>query len=62
MLRRKRRSICLKVHSEKLAIAFGFLSTEPRSEIRIIKNLRVCLECHNATQVHIQGDTETDSG
>ncbi|KAF8772464.1 hypothetical protein HU200_005734 [Digitaria exilis] len=40
----------VKVHSEKLAIAFGLLSTEPGTEIRIIKNLRVCLDCHNATQ------------
>ncbi|XP_020089937.1 pentatricopeptide repeat-containing protein At4g30700-like [Ananas comosus] len=38
----------VKVHSEKLAIAFGLMSTEPGSEIRIIKNLRVCLDCHNA--------------
>uniref|UniRef100_J3MBX1 DYW domain-containing protein n=2 Tax=Oryza brachyantha TaxID=4533 RepID=J3MBX1_ORYBR len=40
----------VKVHSEKLAIAFGLLSTEPGTEIRIIKNLRVCLDCHNATK------------
>ncbi|KAK3128575.1 hypothetical protein QOZ80_6BG0463620 [Eleusine coracana subsp. coracana] len=40
----------VKVHSEKLAIAFGLLSTEPGTEIRIIKNLRVCLDCHDATK------------
>uniref|UniRef100_A0A1D1XWU5 Pentatricopeptide repeat-containing protein At4g30700 n=1 Tax=Anthurium amnicola TaxID=1678845 RepID=A0A1D1XWU5_9ARAE len=40
----------LKVHSEKLAICFGLISTEPGIEIRIIKNLRVCLDCHNATK------------
>ncbi|XP_020261814.1 pentatricopeptide repeat-containing protein At4g30700 [Asparagus officinalis] len=40
----------VRVHSEKLAIAFGLISTEPGSEIRIIKNLRVCLDCHNATK------------
>ncbi|MQL81675.1 hypothetical protein Taro_014144 [Colocasia esculenta] len=40
----------LKVHSEKLAICFGLISTEPGTEIRIIKNLRVCLDCHNATK------------
>ncbi|KAL5200048.1 hypothetical protein ABZP36_021251 [Zizania latifolia] len=40
----------VKMHSEKLAIAFGLLSTEPGTEIRIIKNLRVCLDCHNATK------------
>ncbi|XP_077222496.1 pentatricopeptide repeat (PPR) superfamily protein [Tasmannia lanceolata] len=40
----------VKVHSEKLAIAFGLISSEPGIEIRIIKNLRVCLDCHNATK------------
>lgn len=44
------KELMVKVHSEKLAIAFGLISTEPRTEIRIIKNLRVCLDCHNATK------------
>lgn len=34
------------VHSEKLAIAFGLLNTEPGTEILVIKNLRVCGDCH----------------
>ncbi|KAL8149880.1 pentatricopeptide repeat-containing protein CRR2, chloroplastic-like [Apium graveolens] len=33
-------------HSEKLAIAFGLLSTAEGSPIRITKNLRVCGDCH----------------
>ncbi|XP_057873711.1 pentatricopeptide repeat-containing protein At3g24000, mitochondrial [Cryptomeria japonica] len=37
-------------HSEKLAIAFGLLNTPPRTTIRIVKNLRVCVECHTATK------------
>ncbi|XP_054796947.1 pentatricopeptide repeat-containing protein At4g33990-like [Prosopis cineraria] len=37
-------------HSERLAIAFGIISTPPRSIIRIFKNLRVCGDCHNATK------------
>ncbi|XP_078444023.1 pentatricopeptide repeat-containing protein At4g30700-like [Wolffia australiana] len=40
----------LRVHSEKLAICFGLISTEPGAEIRIIKNLRVCVDCHSATK------------
>ncbi|TKY55660.1 Pentatricopeptide repeat-containing protein ELI1 [Spatholobus suberectus] len=36
----------LEVHSEKLALAFGLISTSPGSEIKIVKNLRVCLDCH----------------
>ncbi|OVA17444.1 Pentatricopeptide repeat [Macleaya cordata] len=33
-------------HSEKLAVAFGLLSTDHRTPIRIVKNLRVCDDCH----------------
>ncbi|OAY47120.1 hypothetical protein MANES_06G053800v8 [Manihot esculenta] len=41
----------LSHHSEKLAIAFGLISTKPRTTIRIIKNLRVCGNCHSATKL-----------
>ncbi|CAN4121355.1 unnamed protein product [Withania somnifera] len=33
-------------HSEKLALAFGLLSTKTSDVIRIIKNLRICGDCH----------------
>lgn len=36
----------LSYHSEKLAIAFGILSTPPGATIRIAKNLRTCVDCH----------------
>jgi pentatricopeptide repeat protein len=35
-------------HSEKLAISFGLINTSPGTPIRIIKNLRVCGDCHSA--------------
>eukprot|EP01018_Ginkgo_biloba_P018613 Gb_39440 [translate_table: standard] len=38
-------------HSEKLAIAFGLISTGPGTPIRIMKNLRVCGDCHSATKL-----------
>ncbi|XP_072952443.1 pentatricopeptide repeat-containing protein ELI1, chloroplastic [Typha angustifolia] len=38
----------LGVHSEKLAIAFGLISTQPGTTIKIVKNLRVCSDCHQA--------------
>ncbi|KAJ0980244.1 hypothetical protein J5N97_008499 [Dioscorea zingiberensis] len=41
----------LGVHSEKLAIAFGLISTEPGTTIKIIKNLRVCVDCHEVTKL-----------
>lgn len=34
-------------HSEKLALAFGLISTPSGSVIRIVKNLRVCGDCHS---------------
>ncbi|XP_057837432.2 pentatricopeptide repeat-containing protein At1g11290, chloroplastic-like [Cryptomeria japonica] len=37
-------------HSEKLAIAFGLLNTPPGTTIRVVKNLRVCADCHTATK------------
>ncbi|KAA8521693.1 hypothetical protein F0562_012317 [Nyssa sinensis] len=40
----------LTSHSERLAIAYGIISTPPKSPIRIFKNLRVCGDCHNATK------------
>ncbi|XP_044508059.1 pentatricopeptide repeat-containing protein At4g33990-like [Mangifera indica] len=40
----------LTSHSERLAIAFGIISTPPKTSIRIFKNLRVCGDCHNASK------------
>ncbi|EOY11964.1 Pentatricopeptide repeat - like 10 [Theobroma cacao] len=33
-------------HSEKLALCFGLINTRPGVVIRIMKNLRVCEDCH----------------
>ncbi|CAI0406249.1 unnamed protein product [Linum tenue] len=41
----------LGVHSEKLAMAFGLISTEPGATIRIVKNLRVCSDCHDVMKL-----------
>ncbi|KAG9447507.1 hypothetical protein H6P81_013635 [Aristolochia fimbriata] len=38
----------LRHHSEKLAVAFGILNIPTGRPIRVIKNLRVCEDCHNA--------------
>lgn len=37
----------LGYHSEKLALAFGLVSTGPGTTVRIVKNLRVCVDCHS---------------
>ncbi|KAF6171598.1 hypothetical protein GIB67_018122 [Kingdonia uniflora] len=41
----------LFTHGEKLAIAFGLISTSHGTTIRIVKNLRVCTDCHEATKI-----------
>ncbi|KAG4115287.1 hypothetical protein ERO13_D12G094000v2 [Gossypium hirsutum] len=38
----------LRHHSEKLAIAFALISTPENTTLRIMKNLRVCNDCHSA--------------
>lgn len=41
----------LHVHSEKIALAFGLISTPDGAAIRIVKNLRVCLDCHSSMKL-----------
>ncbi|KAF4371037.1 putative pentatricopeptide repeat-containing protein At5g40405 [Cannabis sativa] len=38
-------------HSEKVAIAFGLISLREGVPIRIVKNLRVCWDCHEVTKI-----------
>ncbi|KAK9152368.1 hypothetical protein Syun_010677 [Stephania yunnanensis] len=38
-------------HSEKLAVVFGLMKTPPQTPIRIMKNLRVCEDCHAALKL-----------
>ncbi|KAL5988538.1 hypothetical protein ACLOJK_036303 [Asimina triloba] len=45
----KRYMLCS--HSERLAIAFGIISTPSGTTIRVTKNLRVCNDCHAATKL-----------
>ncbi|GAB4831558.1 hypothetical protein Ancab_005569 [Ancistrocladus abbreviatus] len=41
----------LSRHSERLAIAFGLISTAEGSPIIVMKNLRVCGDCHSAIKL-----------
>lgn len=41
----------LWLHSEKLAIAFAILKTSAGTPIRIVKNLRICRDCHVAIKM-----------
>ncbi|XP_057964479.1 pentatricopeptide repeat-containing protein At5g39680 [Malania oleifera] len=40
----------LVYHSEKLAIAYGIMKTPSAAPIRVIKNLRMCDDCHSAAK------------
>ncbi|KAL5742424.1 hypothetical protein ACOSP7_029156 [Xanthoceras sorbifolium] len=41
----------LGCHSEKLALSFGLINTDPNDVIRIAKNLRLCGDCHEAIKL-----------
>ncbi|MCL7021970.1 hypothetical protein MKW94_027746 [Papaver nudicaule] len=41
----------LRAHSQKLAIAYALLYTSQESTIRIVKNLRMCSDCHTYTKL-----------
>lgn len=41
----------LGFHSERLAIAYGLLRLSKDSPIRIVKNLRVCTDCHSVIKL-----------
>ncbi|XP_027347753.1 pentatricopeptide repeat-containing protein At5g44230 [Abrus precatorius] len=42
----KEKRLVLMAHSEKLALAFGLLNTDAGSTIKIMKNVRICEDCH----------------
>ena len=41
----------LAQHSERLAIAYGLIATAPGTPLQIVKNLRVCGDCHNVIKM-----------
>lgn len=42
------REYALRYHSEKLAVAFGLMKTGNGVILRVVKNLRICEDCHSA--------------
>eukprot|EP00268_Persea_americana_P008602 TRINITY_DN13354_c1_g1_i1.p1 TRINITY_DN13354_c1_g1~~TRINITY_DN13354_c1_g1_i1.p1 ORF type:complete len:576 (-),score=78.08 TRINITY_DN13354_c1_g1_i1:509-2158(-) len=45
-IEREQKEDSLRYHSEKLAIAFGLIHSIKEKPIRIMKNLRICGDCH----------------
>ncbi|GLT55496.1 hypothetical protein SLA2020_286130 [Shorea laevis] len=43
----EQREVLLGYHSEKLAVVYGIIHTTSEMPIRVMKNLRVCTDCHN---------------
>ncbi|KAE8709277.1 protein BREAST CANCER SUSCEPTIBILITY 1-like protein [Hibiscus syriacus] len=41
----------LSYHCEKIAVAFMLIKTAPGTPIRIVKNLRICADCHLAIKL-----------
>ncbi|XP_031476402.1 pentatricopeptide repeat-containing protein At2g03880, mitochondrial isoform X1 [Nymphaea colorata] len=49
----------LRYHSEKLAVAFGLISITKEKPIRIMKNLRICGDCHNFVKLVAKSESRT---
>lgn len=47
----KEKASALHYHSEKIALAFGLISTSPGTPLRIVKNLRICHDCHSTMKL-----------
>lgn len=47
----KHKESVLHYHSEKIAVAFGLISTPPKTPLRIVKNLRICEDCHSSVKL-----------
>lgn len=43
----EQKELLIGFHSEKLALAYALMNTSTKSPIRIMKNLRVCTDCHS---------------
>ncbi|XP_057472782.1 pentatricopeptide repeat-containing protein At1g08070, chloroplastic-like [Actinidia eriantha] len=41
----------LHFHSEKMAVTFGLIATDEGTVIRVVKNLRICADCHAAIKL-----------
>ncbi|KAF9626165.1 hypothetical protein IFM89_031292 [Coptis chinensis] len=50
----------VSMHSEKLAVAFGISRLCRGSIIRVVKNLRVCRDCHTAMKLISEPESSFD--
>ncbi|CAM8957185.1 unnamed protein product [Rhodiola kirilowii] len=45
------RESSIHYHSEKIAVAFGLIITSCQAPLRIVKNLRICNDCHSSMKL-----------
>ncbi|KAL8232688.1 hypothetical protein R6Q57_002466 [Mikania cordata] len=45
------KNMAIRYHSERLAIAFALITFQDKRPIRIMKNLRICGDCHTAIKL-----------
>jgi pentatricopeptide repeat protein len=50
-MEQEQKEAMLFMHSERLALAFGLIATPPGTPLQIVKNLRVCGDCHTVMKM-----------
>ncbi|KAM0941536.1 putative tetratricopeptide-like helical domain superfamily, DYW domain-containing protein [Dioscorea sansibarensis] len=58
-LEREQKEESLRYHSEKLAIAFGMMNSVGGKPVRIMKNLRICGDCHEFAKLTAKVENKT---
>nr|XP_043634650.1 pentatricopeptide repeat-containing protein At3g26782, mitochondrial [Erigeron canadensis] len=48
---KEEKEMTLRIHSEKLAVAYAIMNSVPGSTIQVIKNLRICGDCHETIKL-----------
>jgi hypothetical protein len=50
-MEQEQKEAMLFMHSERLALAFGLIATPRGTPLQIVKNLRVCGDCHTVMKM-----------
>ncbi|ONK81852.1 uncharacterized protein A4U43_C01F33530 [Asparagus officinalis] len=58
-LGREQKEELIRYHSEKLAIAFGLMNSTEGKPIRVMKNLRICGDCHTFAKLVAKTEGKT---
>ncbi|XP_023740617.1 pentatricopeptide repeat-containing protein At3g26782, mitochondrial [Lactuca sativa] len=48
---KEEKEMTLKIHSEKLAVAYAIMNSVPGTCIQVMKNLRICGDCHETIKL-----------